>query len=468
MNKHFSFLFLFLIGTWATLYTPALAQDYQIDAEISGMADSTFILGHYSRSNTQFIPKDTAKADARGKVSFIGEKNLPGGLYVILFPGNSKWIELVYSGKETNIQIRTDTSDIVGKMVIKNSPENEAFYSYQRRLLADSKVVKQLTEQKSPELASKQKSIQTSFKAFRDTFLQNNNALFTSKLLKMAADPEIPAAPLLPNGSPDSLWTFNYYRNHFWDHFDFSDGRILNTPFLEPKLNTYLHNLLVQVPDSIIPAADRLIEKTKGNTDIRNYVIYYITNQYETPRTVGTEGVWVHMAKKYYLGGDIPISEDTRKRIVSKVQSMEKLLVNKTFPALELTNPAGQKVSAQELKGNYAVLFFYSPTCGHCKEAAPKLKEFYEAHKDRGVQVLAIATDRNEKEWKDYISTYHLSDIRHGIDTKNSIDFYRDFDVVSTPSIYILDKNQKIIARKMPVEQLSSFLEYYENKVAKK
>jgi hypothetical protein len=48
------------------------------------------------------------------------------------------------------------------------------------------------------------------------------------------------------------------------------------------------------------------------------------------------------------------------------------------------------------------------------------------------------------------------------------IDFNRKFDVATTPTIYVLDKSKKIIARKMPVEQLDDFLAYYRNKVAKK
>ncbi|MEQ8535019.1 MAG: hypothetical protein RIB86_24405, partial [Imperialibacter sp.] len=37
----------------------------------------------------------------------------------------------------------------------------------------------------------------------------------------------------------------------------------------------------------------------------------------------------------------------------------------------------------------------------------------------------------------------------------------RDYNVRTTPQVYILDKNKKIIAKKLEVEQLAGFIEQY-------
>lgn len=449
-------------------FTASFGQGYQIDAHIKGIRDSSLILGHYSKNSTLFVPKDTAKADSEGNLSFKGETNLPGGIYVILFPGNQRWVELVYSGKEDHFSIATDTSDVIGKMKITGSKENELFYSYQNELKSKAKQIEALNKEKGPDFQKKLVAAQEDFKNYRQKFLTDNSDTFTSKLLKMSADPEIPAAPKLPNGKTDSMWVFNYYKAHYWDGYDFSDSRILNTPFLEPRLDRYLKNLVVQVPDSLIKDADWLVSKTAGNKEVKSFVVFYITNQYENPKTVGTEGLWVHMAEKYYLSGEMGVAEDVRKRIVEKVNTMKYLLVNKTFPPLTLTDPAGKKVDLKTVAANYTILFFYAPTCGHCKEASPKLKEFYDKNKANGIKVMAISTEHNMEEWKSFITTYHLEGLINGFDALKEIDFSRKFDVVTTPTVYVLDKNKKIIARKMPVEQLEDFLNYYQNKIDKK
>jgi len=450
------------------LFSSAYSQAYRIEATIKGMRDSTFVIGHYNRNASQFVPKDTAKADANGKVVFEGKTALPGGLYVILFPGNQKMIELIYSGKENNISLEADTADVNTSIKITGSKENELFYGYRKELAKGSKEIEALGKQSTPEAQARIRAIQEGFGTYRKKLLSENAGSFTSQLLKMSADPEIPAAPKLANGKTDSMWVFNYYKTHYWDAFDFSDPRIVNTPFFESKLERYFKNLVVQVPDSIIKDADLIVKKVSPNKDLKSWTVFYITNQYENPKTVGTEAVWVYMANKYYLSGEMGVSEDVKKRIADKVATMKDLLVNKTFPALTLTDPAGKKVSVQAIDANYTVLFFFAPTCGHCKEASPVLKAFYDKNKANGIKVMTISTEHNLEEWKTFVKTYHLEELINGYDALNQIDFNRKFDVVTTPTIYILDKNKKIIARKMPVEQLEDFLNYYQNKMARK
>ncbi|WP_353717533.1 thioredoxin-like domain-containing protein [Dyadobacter sp. 676] len=459
--------FLILLTVFS-LFSKAYAQGYRIEATVRGMQDSAFVLGHYNRSATLFVPKDTSRADAGGKVVFEGKTALPGGLYVILFPGNRKMIELIYSGKETNFAIEVDTADLNTSAKITGSKENELFYNYRKQLAAGSKEIEVLTKQNTPEANARMKAIQEGFGAYRKKLLAENEGTFTAQLLKMSADPEIPEAPKLANGKTDSMWVFNYYKAHYWDAFDFSDPRIMNTPFLEPKMERYFKNLVVQVPDSIIKDADLMVKKASANKDAKAWTVYYITNQYENPKTVGTEAVWVYMANKYYLSGEMGVSDEVKKRIAEKVATMKDLLVNKTFPPLTLTDPTGKKVSVQAIDANYTVLFFFAPTCGHCKEAAPVLKAFYDKNKANGIKVMAISTEHNLEEWKAFVKTYHLEELTNGFDALNQIDFNRKFDVVTTPTIYILDKNKKIIARKMPVEQIEDFLNYYQNKMARK
>ena len=122
----------------------------------------------------------------------------------------------------------------------------------------------------------------------------------------------------------------------------------------------------MQVPDSLIKEADMLATKSKANKEVFGYTVWYITNQYELPKVMGTDGVFVHMAEKYYLTGAMPVSDSsTLKNIRDKVKVLKPLLVGKQFPALSVSDSLQRPINLPTLKGDYTVMFFYDPECGH-------------------------------------------------------------------------------------------------------
>jgi thiol-disulfide isomerase/thioredoxin len=49
--------------------------------------------------------------------------------------------------------------------------------------------------------------------------------------------------------------------------------------------------------------------------------------------------------------------------------------------------------TVESLKGRYVVLYFWSTDCLPCLQTLPSLARFYERWRDRGVEVLALASD---------------------------------------------------------------------------
>ncbi len=106
-----------------------------------------------------------------------------------------------------------------------------------------------------------------------------------------------------------------------------------------------------------------------------------------------------------------------------------------------------------DIEKDFTILYFWEPNCGHCKEATPKLKEYYNKPKDYSVEVFAVCTISDKAAWSKYIEENNLTWI-NGWDPQRSThyDFY--YNVQSTPIVYILDRNKKIIAKKLAVEDI--------------
>ena len=461
-------LSLFLVSiAWAQSSPASPAGGFRITGRIKGVSDTTCVLAHYFGS-TQYIPKDTARVDKAGNMVFEGKKSLPQGMYMVVAPFRGRYIQLLITDAQ-QFSFETDTANVIKDMTFTGSKENDVFYAYQKQMNKLSDEAQAISIQKkmrndatSTTLFNKQMGdLQKQANDYRSQFMKDNAGTFAVSLFKASADPDVPPAPKAANGRPDSVWVFNYYKNHFWDNFDFADERFVRTQLLQSKVDRYMKELTVQQPDSLIKEADFLVNRAIAgkNKEMKYYTIYYITSQYEQPKVIGTEALFVHMFEKYYATGVMTVSDSsTLKAIGERVAAMKPNLVGKTMISPVVSDTLKRPINFSAIKADYTVVFFYSPTCGHCRDNAPKLQKFVDAYKGKGVEVVAIAIDQSPEEWKKFIKEFKLGNAINGYDFTYRTDYRRQYDVFTTPTVNILDKNKKILAHKLPAEQIEDFI----------
>ncbi|MFD2569949.1 thioredoxin-like domain-containing protein [Spirosoma soli] len=462
-------------AAWAQSATTASSSGFKITGHVKGLKDTTTVLfAHYFGSG-QYIPKDTARSDANGNLVFEGKQHLPEGLYITVLP-KSRYVEFIITDDQ-EFTFDTDTANVIKNMKVTGSKENELFYDYQQQLgrLYDEAQALNLQKKIRNDAASnalldkQMNDLQKKAQVQRTQFLKDNANTFAVKLLKASAEPDVPPAPKAANGRPDSVWVFNYFKNHFWDDFDFSDERFVRTPVLQRKLDRYFKELTVQTSDSLIKEADYVVGKAQAgkNKEILSYTIYYITSQYEQPKVVGTDGVFVHMFEKYYATGIMPVTDtSTIRKIGERVATLKPNLVGKTLVAPNVSDTLRKPIVLSNIKADYTVVYFYAPHCGHCRESAPKVQKFVDAYKGKGVEVVAIAVEDSPEEWKKFIKEFKLQKAINGFDYTFRTNFQRQYDVWTTPTVYVLDKNKKILARKLPAEDIESFILFHKKQAA--
>jgi thiol-disulfide isomerase/thioredoxin len=451
-------------------FTISQAQNYAIKGQIKGLKSERLILAHYFGA-TQYFTKDTAQTDSVGRFVFDGTKPLSEGLYLVINAKGKQLFELIIDKNQT-FGFETDSVNYFSNMKISGSKENEVYYQYQKKLRTSADEIKmlQLQQRLRTDMLANNKvaNIRNELSSYYKQFVKDNKSTLATKIYEAGTDIELPKPPSLKDGKPDSTWLFNYYRSHYWDKIDFADERLVRTPHLQRKLDNYFGNLVYQNPDSLTKAADFVIDKARAGKakDMISYCIWYLTNKYENPKIVGTEAVFVHLAEKYYLGGIMPITDSlTIKSIAQKVKIMKPLLVGKTMPALNMSDTLQINRTLADVKANYTVVVFYDPECVHCRQSTPALKAFYDKNKSRGIQIYAAAIAHSPEQWRKYINEFGVQDWIHVYDYSFRIDFKNEFDVVTTPQIYVLDKDKKIVGRRLPAEQLEAFIDFEERKV---
>jgi len=87
------------------------------------------------------------------------------------------------------------------------------------------------------------------------------------------------------------------------------------------------------------------------------------------------------------------------------------------------------------------------------------------------VKIYAIGkeTDGTKEDWQKFIKEKHLEGWVHVYNSKaanearvnnNIPSYYQLYDVQTVPTIYLLDKDKRIVAKKLPFEQVDEVLGY--------
>jgi thiol-disulfide isomerase/thioredoxin len=441
----------------------------KIEIEIKGAQDSVMYLVHYYGNSNSIA--DTAVREKSGKFIFSGKQKLPEGVYILVDEHKSKpYFEFLIDDQQ-QFKVKSDTVDLYGNLEFTNSPSNTAFRNYSLYIMESRKTAEGLRAQikaikdgenqaeqgKLEELETALKKIDLDVKAHQRDLVAKDPKSMLSLLMKLQWDPEHPYD--LKHGTrDDSLKAFYYTKNHYWDYVDLSDERIVRTPIFHEKLKTFLTVLVVQHPDSVIMEGEKIIAQTVASPELFKYVVWYTVNMTERSNIMGMEAAFVHFAKAYYLAGKTWwASEPVLKKMGERVTTLERILIGVKTPELQMWDTNKVVTSLYQTRAAFTILLFWDYECGHCNKMMPGLVEYYNTVKNKGVEVFAVCTKTDLEKWKKYIHDKNMTWVN--VNGGYSINRYDTlYDILATPIIFLLDKDKKIIAKKIELDQLKEIL----------
>lgn len=450
---------------------------YEIKVLFKPFKNQYIYLGHYFGKQYPII--DSAMLNEKSEAVFKGAARLPGGIYLVGYPNKAGFFEILVD-KQQHFSVIADTSTIKKGIQFINSSDNVLFNSYQQYMMAKGKEIndakaklkvatsKEDSAHWNEELSKTDRSVQE----YRENFIKKNPDNLLSVLFITMREPGMPAAFKDPKTKADSISAFNYFKEHFWDGVNFWDGRLAYTTLFEEKLDKYFTQLVVPHPDSVIKEIDWMLGYSSINEEMNRFLLLKFVNRYLNQKYMWEDAVFVHLFEKYFAQKDYSwLSDKGRKTITDRAYSLMSNIFGKTAENITLPDSTGKAISLYDVKAPYIVVCFWDPTCGHCKETLPKIDSFYQARwKAVGLKVFAVAkeTDGTKKDWLDFINSHHLqewSNVYYSKEADKSrieagIPGYSQlYDVLSFPTLYLLDKDKRIIAKKLAYDQIDEVLQ---------
>jgi len=112
-----------------------------------------------------------------------------------------------------------------------------------------------------------------------------------------------------------------------------------------------------------------------------------------------------------------------------------------------------------DLTSNYTLVVFGASWCPKCNEEIPAIAKLYSSWKAQGLEVLLVCLDDDLKAFYVFTINYPFISIIELKKWDGTI--AKDYYVFSTPTMYLLDKNRKIILRPNSVKQMDAWVDWY-------
>jgi thiol-disulfide isomerase/thioredoxin len=443
-------------------------QGYQISVKWIGLKDTTIYLAHYF--DTQVFVDDTIQLNQKGEGIFNKKKELKQGLYMIYL--NEKQYFDFLLGSDQTLMIQTSNPELRENLKIDGAPESEKFLAYQNFLFRLNQTRSKLNENlKTANGAEKEKLI-TELKEIDNEmarFIEAENSSLPGSMyhvfIKAVAPPTAPTITA-PANHPryDSItWHQQYHHRtlHFLEGFNFADSRILYTPLLKSKLDAYFNQVLLQIPDTIIKHGLRIIDQARPDKQMFQYTSQYLLNWGLQSKIMGMDAVFVAVADHVYLKGMATWADSTTlAKINEEAFFLRNNLVGKKAAPLNILDIDDKPFSLYELNAPYTIIVFWEPECGHCKKEIPLLYEkVYMKFIDKNIEVVAVYTGAEKKEWTDFVEEKELVGWHHVYDLAHISKYRYHYNVRTTPQIYLLDHDKKIIAKRLDPENIEKLIE---------
>lgn len=260
---------------------------------------------------------------------------------------------------------------------------------------------------------------------------------------------------LFPYPEPPEEMTNLYERcsflvDKFWERCNFKSAFSAKA-----KLNAAFGDWLGFMPyasaDTVYSAIDRLHEKVRKSGEQSLEVVRMAEGWlYSDTAQFRSDDLYSRFVDAAVANKKIPVEE--RRRYESHKRILDSSRVGAVIPDLELTLADGTKRGFHADSSDFTLLFIYDGDCPDCSLARVRLSADMVLNQlnDAGVvRVMSLYAGEPDAAFSEAVSSFPSNWLNAA-----SAEAALDFDLREKPSIYYLDKDHKILAKNLVVDNI--------------
>lgn len=276
--------------------------------------------------------------------------------------------------------------------------------------------------------------------------------------------PDTFVLPDIPSEITNSDARAAYLVMHYWDRFDFSDENLTQRPEITEQAFVDYINILSYVPlDKVKESLSYTLKKAETNNAMYAYFgTLFDKYFYDANSPFRNEEFYIpvlqELVKSDYL------SETDKSKYQFQLDLALKNRVGQTANDFSYTLASGQSQKLYSIKSEYLVLMFSNPGCNTClsvTDALSKSQALNQAFSMNSptrtmITILTVYPDVDIDEWKSHLSQMPSNWI-HTYDKGMVITKQKLYDIKAIPTLYLLDKDKKVILKDTSIEAIEAF-----------
>lgn len=265
--------------------------------------------------------------------------------------------------------------------------------------------------------------------------------------------------PEIPQMMTDPQQRAFYYVNHYWDGYSLADTAFIRSDDTEQLFSDFIGALQYVAPQESSTALKRMM--TRMEEDSTAYSRFCFLSEkylYDANSPMRNEDYFIPVLEQ--MIDSKRLTEYEKIRPIDQLEQAHKNRPGMTATDFSYVTPKGKSGRMSAIKADYTLLFFYDPDCSSCQEFERVFSEmpfFLEIQKKGILSVLAIYPDEDENEWLLKSSQMPQGWIV-GWNKQGDIRSKTLYEIRATPTLFLLDKQKKVILKDASLEKLIQYL----------
>ncbi|WP_373168199.1 DUF5106 domain-containing protein [Bacteroides cellulosilyticus] len=265
--------------------------------------------------------------------------------------------------------------------------------------------------------------------------------------------------PEIPQMMTDPQQRAAYYVKHYWDGYSLADTAFIRSNDTEQLFSDFIGSLQYVAPEESSAALKRMMcRMEEDSTAYARFCMLSEKYLYDPNSPMRSEEYFIPILEQ--MVGSRRLDEYEKIRPADRLAQAHKNRPGMAATDFSYVTLKGKAGRMSGINADYTLLFFYEPDCSNCRKYEQILAElpaFIEMQEKGIVRVLAVYPDDNEEEW--LLKSSHMPrGWIVGWNKQGDIRSKTLYEIRATPTMYLLDKQKKVILKDASLEQTIGYL----------